>query len=148
MASPNAEARHLAARIRWLIESQQVRPQDILILARTKRRVYELADVLTRETFTGTQGVHVAINEKDKLVARSGMFSICTVASAKGYDAHAVLIASAEQWTGKPTDRATFYVGCTRARDYLEISACGPGELFTEMRDAIQWCRSQGEGGS
>ena len=60
-----------------------------------------------------------------------------TVASAKGYDAYCVLLASAHDFPTDVTGRASFYVGCTRAIEYLEVFAHQKSGLVAEMERAL-----------
>ena len=63
-----------------------------------------------------------AEHHKDQLVAVTGFFSLCTVHSAKGYDAPVVIVVSADRFHTDTKGRAAFYVACTRAQQYLEVT--------------------------
>ena len=75
--------------------------------------------------FRGVTGVHCTgdDNAKDQALGQRGRITVSTVASAKGYDAYCVLLASANEFVPDVKGRATFYVGCTRAIEYLEVFA-------------------------
>ena len=62
---------------------------------------------------------------------------LSTVASAKGYDAYCTLLASANEFSTDVWGRASFYVGCTRAMEYLEVFAYEDKGLASEMQRAI-----------
>jgi DNA helicase IV len=63
--------------------------------------------------------------------------SLSTVGSAKGYDAYCVLLASANEFDPDITGRVTFYVGCTRAIEYLEVFAYEKDGLVVEIETAL-----------
>ena len=121
------EAELLIARLRYLIEDQHVRPEDIQVLSFYKRRIRQLAEAIQKANLPFLPGVHLAFEEQDYLLGRKGLLSLSTVGSAKGYDAYCVLLASANEFDPDITGRVTFYVGCTRAIEYLEVYAAVAG---------------------
>ena len=127
------EADHVARRVERMVRDEKVRPHDILVLTHRRERVYALAERLNRLSLEGFRGCRVAIDEKDKLVAVDGYFSLCTVHSAKGYDANVVLLASAQDFKPDAQGRAAFYVGCTRAQQCLEVTGFGSAPLVDEL---------------
>jgi superfamily I DNA/RNA helicase len=138
------ERRLLVERLRWLIEDQEVRPEDILVLAHSWNRVRDLAEAIGSATIPSIVEVHVARDDQDRILKRRGFLSMSTVASAKGYDAYCVLLASANDFPTDVSGRASFYVGCTRAIEYLEVFAHGRRGLVVEMEEALS--RSDGDG--
>lgn len=132
-----AETDYLADRVERLIVEQKVRPHDILILAYSRKVIQRLDDRLRRLKLPGHHGCRVAIEHMEQLVAVSGYFSICTVHSAKGYDANIVLVASAQEFRTDAQSRAVFYVACTRAQQYLEVTAVRKAPLVDELERAI-----------
>jgi hypothetical protein len=131
------EADEIAARVRWMVEQQNVRPQDILILAYTRERATQLADAVTGARIAGIDGVHLPFEQKDSHIAQPGRVTCSTVASAKGYDAYCVLLASTNEFPRDVAGRASFYVGCTRAVEYLEILSHEATGLSAEVGTAI-----------
>lgn len=125
--APNAarEAELIVQRLRWLVGEQQVRPQDVLVLAYSRQRATQIADIVATAKLPGVSEVHVAFDaqRKDEPLGQKGRLTVSTVASAKGYDAYCVLVASANEFTTDVTGRASFYVACTRAVEYLEVFA-------------------------
>ncbi len=57
---------------------------------------------------------------------------------AKGYDAYCVLLVSANEFPTDVIGRASFYVGCTRAIEYLEVFAYANKGLAAEMEEALR----------
>lgn len=130
--------REVVERLRWLTDEQQVRPEDILVLAYYKNQVEQLANALNSARLTSIQGIHVATSKKDDLIHRRGWLTISTVASAKGYDAYCVLLAGANEFPVDVQGRASFYVACTRAIEYLEVFSFRREGLAMEMERAVQ----------
>jgi hypothetical protein len=146
VASGINEERHLLVeRLRCLIEDQKVRPEDILVLAHSWRRVMELAEAIRSAAIPSIVEVHVAKDDQDRILKRRGFLSMSTVASAKGYDAYCVLLASANDFPTDVSGRASFYVGCTRAIEYLEVFAHRRSGLVTEMEKALGHSEGDGE---
>ena len=106
------EADLLIARLRYLIEEQHVRPEDIQVLSFYKRRIQQLGEAIQKASLPSVPGIHLAFEEQDDLLGRKGLLSLSTVGSAKGYDAYCVLLASANEFDPDITGRVTFYVGC------------------------------------
>jgi hypothetical protein len=127
------ESELMVAQLRWLIEEQAVRPEDVLVLCFTRDRAVQLAEAVAAARIAGVAGVHAPLNEKDRPLGQRGRLTVSTVASAKGYDAYCVLLASANEFTTDVTGRANFYVGCTRALECLEVFAYADNSLATEM---------------
>lgn len=121
--SSAAEIQDIVKRLRWLIEEQRVRPQDILVLGMTKDRIERIADAVDTARINGVDGLHVAFREQDNLLGQRSRLTFSTTAAAKGYDAYCVLLASAHEFGRNLVGRTSFYVGCTRAIEYLEVFA-------------------------
>lgn len=122
-ASSAAEIEEIVKRLRWLIEEQRVRPQDILVLGMTKGRIERIAEAVAAAKINGVDGLHIAFREQDKLLGQRSTLTLSTTATAKGYDAYCVLLASAHEFDRDLVGRTNFYVGCTRAIEYLEVFA-------------------------
>jgi hypothetical protein len=133
-----SETQEIIARLRWLIEDQNVRPQDILVLAFSRKRIEAIAAALTRVQITGVDGLHVAFNEQDKLLGQRSFLTLSTTASAKGYDAYCVLLASGNEFDCDVMGRINFYVGCTRAIEYLEVFAYRKEGLAAELEKVLE----------
>jgi len=125
-------------RLRWLIEEEDVRPEDILVLGPSRERLRWLAAFL---------GAHLAVDDvllpfepgqKDGYISRPGCLTVSTVTSAKGDDAFCVLLASAHAFPATREGRAAFYVGCTRAREHLDVFAYEDTDLAHELRLALE----------
>ena len=131
------EYRLLVERLRWLVEEQRVRPEDILVLAQSWGRIVGFARAVEAAALPSIVEVHVARTDQDRNLRRRGCLTLSTVASAKGYDAYCVLMASAHDFPTDVTGRASFYVGCTRAIEYLEVFAHQKSGLVAEMERAL-----------
>jgi superfamily I DNA and RNA helicase len=127
----------IVRRIRWLISDQHVRPEDILVLAYAWQTPRELQARLMRSDLGASVSVHVVSDNKDVAITQAGKVTLSTVHSAKGYDAYAVLLADAESYANDVEHRALFYVGCTRALEYLEVFASARTGLALEMERAV-----------
>ena len=132
------ERRALIERLRWLIEEQRVRPEDILVLAHSWKRVFESARSITEAKIQSLEGVHVAKHNQDRRLRQRGYLSLSTVASAKGYDAYCTLLVASNDFTSDVKGRASFYVGCTRAIEYLEVFAHERKGLVLEFERALR----------
>jgi hypothetical protein len=131
-ATPSAEADAIVGRLRWLIEEQRVRPQDILVLGMTRRRIDSIAAAVEAAKISGVENVHLAFREQDRLLGERATLTLSTTASAKGYDAYCVLLVSANEFSDDLVGRTNFYVGCTRAIEYLEVFAHRNERLVVE----------------
>jgi hypothetical protein len=127
----------LVARLRWLIEEQDVRPEDVHILVYYRNSVDKLLAVLEAARLPSIEGIHVATTKKDELLHKRGWLSISTVASAKGYDAYCVLLANTDEFPTDVQGRASFYVASTRAIEYLEMFASSRLGLVSEIEQAV-----------
>ena len=121
-------------RLRWLIEEQRVRPEDILVLAHSWDRVGGFARAIESAALPSVVEVHVAKTDQDRSLRQRGRLTLSTVASAKGYDAYCVLIASVHDFPTGVRRRASFYVGCTRAIEHLEVFVYERKGLVVEMK--------------
>ncbi len=124
-------------RLRWLTE-QQVRPEDNHLLAYSRRQVEDVATAVAEARLPAVEGIHIATRKKDELLHQRGWLSVSTVASAKGYDAYCILLAGAHEFPVDVQGRASFYVACTRAIEYLEVFGIGRGPLVGEMEKAME----------
>jgi len=136
-SSRSQETAAVLERIRWLTEEQEVRPEDIQVLSFTRDRVLDLAAAIEKAKLRSLRGIHVPWKDRDNPLGRRGHLSVSTVASAKGYDAFCVLLASANEFNAEVMGRVSFYVGCTRAIEYLEMFAYERKGLVGEMETAL-----------
>ncbi len=138
-----AEDALLVSRLEYLIIQEQVRPQDVLVLAHSVQRVKEIAHILRSIGSDRFGRIHLSIEDRDELIGCPGNLSISTVASAKGFEAPCVLLVSADTFPTHVKGRAAFYVGCTRAMEYLEILAAGRQGLVLEIQSSLDLLLSQ-----
>ncbi len=84
------------------------------------------------------EGVHVAKDNQDRRLRQRGCLTLSTVASAKGYDAYCTLLVASNDFNADLKGRASFYVGCTRAIEYLEVFAHERTGLVLEFERALR----------
>jgi superfamily I DNA and RNA helicase len=139
----NSEHDHVARQCETLIQSDGLLPQDILVLTLARERARQLANVI---------GVRIGPNlvrrpfddeEKDSLAIQANRVTVSTIASAKGYDAPYVLLAALDDFPDDLEGRAALYVGCTRAREWLNVSASSPTPLVREFEASLAGTRGR-----
>ena len=114
-----------------------LRPQDILVLSMKKSRSEAIATAVTNAKIKRIDALHVAFREQDKLLGQRSNLTLSTTASAKGYDAYCVLLASGNEFERDVIGRISFYVGCTRAIEYLEVFAHRREGLVLEWEQVL-----------
>ena len=134
----NAEQARVASRCETLMRIEGLLPQDILVLTFERARARELANAISVRL--GPELVLCTFDDKDRLAVQSDRITVSTIASAKGYDAPYVLLASLDDLPDNVESRAALYVGCTRAREWLEVSASRATPLVREFEAALKVC--------
>ncbi|WP_207398121.1 hypothetical protein [Bremerella alba] len=137
LPSRNKLRDEITNRLRYLIEDQQVRPEDIHLLVYYRNQIDKLVRAIEEARIPSVEGIHVAKAKKDDLLHQRGWLSISTVASAKGYDAYAVLLCGADEFPTDVQGRASFYVACTRAIEYPEAFGTKRAGLLQEFEKAV-----------
>jgi len=140
--SEQAERDHVA---RWIKErvSEGLRPHEIAIFVRSEAQ-------LTRAEAAATSADVPYLLLDDKMETRHGKMSITTMHLAKGLEFRAVVVMACDDEIIPlqeriaavsdesdlddvyATERHLLYVACTRARDYLLVTAVEPGSEFLE----------------
>jgi len=135
--SRNAERDHIADRCEQLMNNDGLLPQDILVLTYRRRRALELADAIAERI--GGNKVRRPFEEdaKDRIAIGPGRITVSTVASTKGYDAPQVLLASVDAFPDTVEGRVCMYVGCTRAREWLEATTTEMTGLTREFERSV-----------
>ncbi len=110
-------------------------PQDILVLTFKRERAGELAQAISDRI--GSELVRCTLNDKDGLAVQPNRVTVSTIASAKGYDAPYVFLASLDDVADDVEGRASVYVGCTRAREWLQVSASRTTALVREFEASL-----------
>ncbi len=121
---PSTSMTAIARRVRYLITEEQVRPEDILVLAHRRTTVYCLREKLRQELGDLVAGFVVPVGDspdKDHYIFRPDHLTVSTVHGAKGYDAPIVLLEASDFDISRPLNRVAFYVGATRAMVELEV---------------------------
>ena len=131
-----AELRAVADRTAELLGREALLPEDLLILTLTRDRAAAIAKAI--EAKLGARTVHLSASDvaKDSLAIQPGKVAVSTIASAKGYDAEFVILASANECDENMNPRVGLYVGCTRAREWLDVFAYAQTPLITELEQA------------
>jgi superfamily I DNA and RNA helicase len=121
--SRSEERQWVAEEIVRLIEEEQVRPEDILVLCRTGDEARTLGHLVGQKT-QSIKGLVFPFEkeEKDSYIFRGQHLTVSTIHSGKGYDAWIVFLPSMDQYGNDVEGRALFYVGATRAKLLLYIS--------------------------
>jgi superfamily I DNA and RNA helicase len=133
----NAEQDHVANQCETLMRLDGLLPQDLFVLTFKRERARELANAIAGRI--GPELVRCAFDdqERDSLAIQPNRVTVSTIASAKGYDAPYVLLASLEDFPNNLEGRASLYVGCTRAREWLDVSASSTTSLVREFESSL-----------
>jgi len=135
--SRDEERGWISAEVIKLITEEQVRPEHILILCPSISECKQIESVMStnmRQTHQvkGFRSPYLN-DEKDDFIFQDGKLTISTINSAKGYDAHVVLMMATDQTSTGPEGRASFYVGATRAKLLLYVTGLNvTGTLLQE----------------
>jgi superfamily I DNA and RNA helicase len=146
-SSRRQEREWIAEEVVRLIEEEQVRPEDILILFDKSAEFDCLPELIGRCAKNGDiRGFIRPYNngnkqDQDKYIFRENFLTISTTHGAKGYDAQIVFIVGTDQFELDEKGRASFYVGCTRAKMMLYLSGVeGENTLLEEAEKVIKVC--------
>ena len=146
--SKKDERRLVIDKIRWLVDEEKVRPEDIVVLTKAVKQSERLADMIRNTDIAGVDGVHSVTKDKDKSLRQSGKISVSTIHSAKGYDAYCVLLVWGDTGDVDVAARACFYVAATRAIEYLAVFGTKQSALLSEMKQAAKWSTARDGQGS
>ena len=86
---------------------------------------------------TRKPAANVAQDAKDTIAIGPGRITVSTVASTKGYDAPQVLLVSVDAFPDTVEGRVCLYVGCTRAREWLEATTTEMTGLAREFERSV-----------
>lgn len=121
-----AEAQGVVDYVRRLVHEQQVLPSDILLLAKSFKAYPDLEKRL-QAALGPNFGVRMVDPDhkanKSLPLIEDGMLTASTIASAKGYDAAIAILMGCDQIDTTREGRALFYVGATRAKFHLILTA-------------------------
>jgi superfamily I DNA/RNA helicase len=132
----------LAIRCERLLKQDSLLPQDVLVLTFRRDRAHELAAAISARIGEGRVHLPFEDSEKNRLAIQPGHITVST-ASARGYDAPLVMLASADDFPEDIQGRVSFYVGCTRAREWLDISWVDTTNLVREFERAARSVQSR-----
>lgn len=135
--SRSREKEWLATEIVRLVEEEQVRPEDILVLFHRKEDFEDLPLLIEAKaknnSIKGFLRPYGQNPDRDEYIFREGHLTISTTHGAKGYDAQVVFVVGADLFDSENEGRASFYVGATRAKLVLYISGLDrPNTLVME----------------
>jgi superfamily I DNA and RNA helicase len=134
-----AERAWVAQEVARLIDEEHVRPEDILILTEEGGGLRGLDQAITArcKSKVGFSEPH-RDSQKDDFIFKPGRLTTTTTRSAKGYDGYVVFVVGTDTFPTSNEGRASFYVGCSRARLLLYVTGiggnriCGKGRLMDE----------------
>jgi superfamily I DNA and RNA helicase len=132
-SSRESEKEWVAQELVRLIRMEHVKPEEILIQFDGEKGYEDLEEYIRR---------HLGPNEiagfvrpyygnrvdQDKYIFRENHITISTTRGAKGYDSGVVFLIGVDNFAGDNVGRASFYVGCTRARAALYVSGIITGQ--------------------
>jgi superfamily I DNA and RNA helicase/tRNA A-37 threonylcarbamoyl transferase component Bud32 len=130
------EKQWVAEEITRLIEKEQVKPEDIIVLCRTRDEATEFGHFIEqrKQSFRGLN-FPFERDKRDDYIFREHHLTVSTIHSAKGYDAWVAFLPCVDQYDNDVEGRAMFYVGATRAKLLLNISGVSrPRSLLREAR--------------
>jgi superfamily I DNA and RNA helicase len=131
------EKQWIATEIARLVEEEQVRPEDMLVLFHRKEDFEDLPEIIATKARKGSIKGFIRPYgqnpDRDEYILRDGCLTISTTHAAKGYDAQIVFLAGTDLFGPGNDGRASFYVGATRAKTLLYITGLDkPGTLVAE----------------
>lgn len=139
------EMKMVARQIKRLHEEKKVPLEEVLILYRVKRtHKYPIVDLIKRSLGElGLPNYWITENDVSKrsFEKEDGKIKISTIDSSKGLDFQAVFIVNVDSMPfpleeDKEREVSLFYIGMTRAKEYLCLSYSGESE-FTKYLDQI-----------
>jgi hypothetical protein len=115
------EEKWITARCEDLLSREGLLPQDVLVLTARRSRAVQLMEAIGDRLGNNQVRTSFSEGEKDRLAIQPGKLTVSTIAPAKGYDAPFVMLASLNDIPSNVEGRASFYVACTRAREWMEV---------------------------
>ena len=136
-SSRNDEMENIVRKIEFFVHKESVNVSDILVLGPTKQRLSEFSNYISNRLSIQTHITYADYN-KDKHIFNQDRLTVSTIHSAKGYDSFIAIILSANEFSDLNLgDRASFYVGCTRAREMLIVSGYANSGMFREFSTSL-----------
>lgn len=136
--SRDQEKEWLAREIVRLVDEEDVRPEDILVLFHRREDFEDLPQLIKAkarsDSIKGFIRPYGQNRDRNEYIFREGHLTISTTHGAKGYDAQIVFMVGTDLFDAQTNEgRASFYVGATRAKLVLYISGLDrPGTLIAE----------------
>jgi superfamily I DNA and RNA helicase len=141
--SRQQEKNWISEQIQWLVDKENVRPEDILVTFQHSGEFLDLESYIQAKV-RGVQGFVKPFGkdsknpDKDSYIFRKGHLTISTTKGAKGYDAPVVFLAGADQFENNREGRASFYVGATRAKMLLFVSGLNSDLSLVQEAHKVQ----------
>jgi superfamily I DNA and RNA helicase len=140
-----AERAWVAGEVSRLVDEEHVRPEDILVLAEERGGLCGLPAAISARS-----RAEVAFSEphlrtqKDDYILKPGHLTATTTRSAKGYDGYVAFVVGADTFPLTSQGRASFYVGCSRARLRLYVTGIGGNGTLIEEAEAVSQASGSG----
>jgi len=131
------EKEWVASEVVRLVEGEQVRSEDIVILFHRKEDFEDMPEIISAEiennSIKGFIRPYGGNSDRKEYIFREGHLTVSTTYGAKGYDSQIVFLIGADLFGPDNKGRASFYVGATRAKMLLYITGLEtPGSLVKE----------------
>lgn len=126
--SQEIETKYIAEKIKYLIESQEVNPHDIFVIAiNTKTSETFLKSIRSKLNEFGIRSIMPGFVESARHFHEKNCVVLTTPFKAKGNEANVVFVANCETVTTDSTfrKRNSFFVSSTRSRGWCYITGVG-----------------------
>jgi len=122
-----------------LVEHEQVRPEDILILFRQSSDFEDLEESIRQadhqQIIKGFIKPYGNNRDRDAYIFQTSYLTLSTIHGAKGYDAMVIFLIGVDLFEDTPQDRAAFYVGATRSKLALYLTGIEKkGKFLNEVK--------------
>jgi superfamily I DNA and RNA helicase len=131
----------LTSEIVKLIKDENVRPEDILVLFRSKYYFnYTLLEEKIIAQLPDLEFIHPFgdFADRNRYIFQPDKLTVSTVNGAKGYDAPIVFLVGTDLLGDDKKGRAVFYVAATRAKLLLYISGTNSYRSLLREAEAVR----------
>jgi superfamily I DNA and RNA helicase len=124
-----------------LIDQEQVRPEDLLVLFHRSGDFEDLCDIIMAQarsdSIAGFIRPYGNSPDVNRYIFREDHLTVSTTHGAKGYDSQIVFVAGADLFDTGKEGRASFYVGATRAKMLLYVSGLDKSNTLLAEAEAV-----------